>query len=303
VSPSIDIGLNGGIPTGSWVTFSGLEKCGKTYSALDFASTCQKSEYGGMEVYYANIECRLKKMNLTGTNGLNLDKFHVIESTPGNILSAEKYLSIIERIMLNTTNTVMIIDSISAFMTEKEQISGMEEMQRADGAKLFAKFTRKMSNVVPVNSNIIIGILHLGANVSGYGASYIESGGQKIKYQVDVRVQAKSVEPWEVKGVRIGQIVTWLALASALGPPGAKVKSYIRYGYGIDKLYETMVLAIDIGIISKGGSWFSYGEQEIDGEKTPLVKIQGEDNFYQWMLENTNDAIEIQNRVTRMFLK
>ena len=99
VSPALDIVLNGGIPEGSFVVLTGQPKCGKTTTSLDFAATAQRSEYQGKlkdtrEVYYLNIEGRLKKRDLEGIPGLNLSKFHIIGSQQGKILHAEEYLQI-----------------------------------------------------------------------------------------------------------------------------------------------------------------------------------------------------------------
>ncbi len=116
ISPSLDIVLNGGIPEGSFVVLTGQPKCGKTTTSLDFAATAQKPEYKGAlkdtrEVYYLNIEGRLKKRDLEGIPGLNLDKFHVIGSQQGKILHAEEYLQIGEKII----NTISINRDIFLF--------------------------------------------------------------------------------------------------------------------------------------------------------------------------------------------
>ena len=143
VSPSLDIVLNGGIPEGSFVVLTGQPKCGKTTTSLDFAATAQKQQYQGQskaprEVYYLNIEGRLKKRDLEGIPGLDLSRFHVIGSQQGKILHAEEYLQIAERIINEIPGSVIIIDSYSALCTEAEITSDMDKMQRADGAKLLA---------------------------------------------------------------------------------------------------------------------------------------------------------------------
>ena len=100
VSPSLDIVLNGGIPEGSFVILTGQPKCGKTTTSLDFCATAQKKEYAhssfseGRNVYYLNIEGRLKKRDLEGIPGLDLTRFNVIGSKQGKILHAEEYLQI-----------------------------------------------------------------------------------------------------------------------------------------------------------------------------------------------------------------
>jgi recombination protein RecA len=287
LSPSLDMILSGGVPEGSFVVLTGQPKCGKTTTSLDFAATAQKEMYQGnlkkpRHVYYLNIEGRLKKRDLEGINGLDLDRFDIIGSQEGKILNAEEYLQIGERIINEEPGCVLIIDSYSALCTEAEITSDMNKMQRADGAKLLAKFCRKVANVIPVNRNIVIGITHLMGNPTGYGAEFKEKSGQAIAYQTDIKLRAKSFKPWTLgaDNTQIGQEVEWQVVCSALGPPGGVATSYIRYGFGIDKVTEIMMLAIDIGIINKGGAWYSL---EIDGE---TQKFQGTEKLRQFLVDN-----------------
>jgi len=243
VSPALDIILGGGVPEGSFMILTGQPKCGKTTTSLDFAATAQKPEFNGQsgprKVYYLNIEGRLKKRDLEGIQGLDLDRFHIIGSQTGKILHAEEYLQIAERIINEEPECVLIIDSYSALCTEAEITSDMDKMQRADGAKLLAKFCRKVANVIPVNRTVVIGITHLMGN-PGYGnVEWKEKSGQAVAYQTDVKLRAKFHKPWMVgtanNETQIGQEIEWQAQCSAIGPPGGTITSYIRYGQGIDK--------------------------------------------------------------------
>jgi len=296
VSPSLDIILNGGIPEGSFVVLTGQPKCGKTTTSLDFAATAQRPEYkgdlkDGREVYYLNIEGRLKKRDLEGIPGLNLDKFHVIGSQQGKILHAEEYLQIAEKIINEIPGSVLIIDSYSALCTEAEITSEMDKMQRADGAKLLAKFCRKVANVIPVNKNIVIGITHLMGNPTGYGAEFKEKSGQAIAYQTDIKLRAKTFKPWTLSAdsIQVGQEIEWQVICSALGPPGGNITSYLRYGQGIDKYMEAIVLASDMGLIHKGGAWYTLTSIE------DKPKFQGTEKVRIYLLENTkayNDLVK-----------
>lgn len=288
VSPSLDIALNGGIPEGSFVVLTGQPKCGKTTTSLDFAATAQKIEYQGSlktprEVYYLNIEGRLKKRDLEGIPGLDLTRFHVIGSQQGKILHAEEYLQIGEKIINEAPGSVVIIDSYSALCTEAEITSEMDKMQRADGAKLLAKFCRKVANVIPVNKNIVIGITHLMGNPTGYGAEFKEKSGQAIAYQTDIKLRAKTFKPWllSADSNQIGQEIEWQVVCSALGPPGAQITSYIRYGEGIDKYMEAICLASDMGLIQKGGAWYTL----VALPDKP--KFQGTEKVRNFLLNNT----------------
>jgi recombination protein RecA len=294
VSPSLDIILNGGIPEGSFVVLTGQPKCGKTTTSLDFAATAQKPQYQGIlkeprEVYYLNIEGRLKKRDLEGIPGLNLDRFHVIGSQQGKILHAEEYLQIAEKIINEIPGSVLIIDSYSALCTEAEITSEMDKMQRADGAKLLAKFCRKVANVIPVNKNIVIGITHLMGNPTGYGAEFKEKSGQAIAYQTDIKLRAKSFKPWllSADSTQIGQEIEWQVICSALGPPGGNITSYIRYGQGVDKYMEAICLASDIGLIHKGGAWYT-----LTGV-ADKPKFQGTEKVRQYLLENEKAYSEL----------
>jgi len=288
VSPSLDLVLNGGIPEGSFVIFTGHPKCGKTTTSLDFAATAQRPEYAygsfkeGRNVYYLNIEGRLKKRDLQGIPGINLDRFHIIGSQQGKILHAEEYLQIAERIINEEPGSVVIIDSYSALCTEAEITNGMDKMQRADGAKLLAKFCRKVANVIPVNKNVVIGITHLMGN-PGYGnVEFKEKSGQAIAYQTDIKLRAKFFKPWTVgkEDTQVGQMVDWQVICSALGPPGASITSYIRYGQGVDRAMEVFNLAKDIGLIDQAGAWYTISCVE----DTP--KFQGEEKARNYIAEN-----------------
>lgn len=297
VSPSTDIALNGGVPEGSWLVYNGKPKCGKTTSALHFAKNCQKKEYGSKHIYFMNIEGRLKEMNLDGIEGLEKEKFTIIESEEERILSAKDYLNIAEKLVYSHPGCVILFDSFSALCHEKELQDGVGTSTRGGGAALLAQFCRQMANVVPVKKTIIIGITHLMANTSGYGAAMQEKGGLGIAYQVDVKLRCKSTEPWDHNGKRVGQKVTWVAETTALGGvPGSEFESWIRYGKGIDELKEIIVIGQDIGLIEKKGAYYygtfmqNYlpvlGLTQWDDNAIKMTRSQGEDNFYNLLKDN-----------------
>lgn len=304
-SPSIDIILGGGVPEGSWVTLTGEPKCGKTTTALHFSAKAQKPEYGNRNVYYLNIEGRLKSRDLRGIDGLNLENTHIVGSYfdedegKGRILSAEEYLTAGEQVIKNDPGCVLIIDSVSQLITEKEINSEVHEQHRAPGAKLLSNFCKRMSNVLPVNKNIVIAITHLIANVSGYGKTKVESGGRKIAYAVDIKMDAKRVEKWTIgkeEDAPVGQIVTWETQSTAIIAPGRKIASYLRYGHGIDEVTEIVSLAVDTGFITKRGSWLTcsfmenhldlLGVDEWNEETEKSCKAQGQEKIRSLLINN-----------------
>ena len=279
VGPKLDMALGGGVPEGSLFIMTGPEKVGKTVTALSFCANAQK--HYEREVYYANIEGRLKKRDLQGITDLSLDPelMQIIGSTEGNILSAEKYLSIVDNIVHTKPGAVTVVDSFSALSSESELTGNLEDVQVMSVQKILAKFCRRISNVLPINRVTVVGITHLMANVQrfGRGKTKIEKSGSALKYQVDVKLHATHSVPLMQGDTQIGQTIHWQIVTSAIGPPGQKVESHIRYGKGIWKEMEITDLLIDFGLISKAGAWLKLPNGE---------KIQGKVKLAQYLEEN-----------------
>ena len=138
----------------------------------------------------------------------------------------------------------------------------------------------------------------------------MSDGGNKIQYQADTRMEiagggekVSAVSPWtNTSGDRIGQVLDWKMICSSMGAPGGQVQSYLRYGHGIDKTQEILMLACDLGLIDKSGAWFACSfmenckelakeikpELNVDDEEalTKAFKFQGQDNLYTFLSAN-----------------
>ena len=291
VSPKLDIALNGGIPSGCCGIISGKSKSGKSSLALTILANAQKQ---GMRGYYLDVEHRLERKNLEGIPGLDLseDKLQIITSTKGNILTAEKNLTIAETLLKNEEKIIMIIDSTSSLCSLKEYDAEMCAQTRNEGAKLLSQFTRKLSQIVPVQDSIVILIQHLIHNTSGYGPLLMEDGGVKIIYASDFKLRSKGFSKWEEDNRIIGQVINWEIAYSALGQPGANVEGYLRYGCGIDCIRESLEIGIDLGLINKSGAWYNT-----DYSKNPQ-KFQGLNNLWKHLNENIED-IKLLNQLIK----
>lgn len=287
ISPRIDIGLNGGIPEGSWLIVSGPAKAGKSSTVLQL---CANAQQMGKKVFYIDAEHRFKPMNATGIHNLDIEKMMLIRSTIDKQYSGEEFLSIAMDIIKDKDNAgcVLVIDSASALCPSDEIAEDVTGSKRSSTPKMLSNFVKKMAGVVPVMDTIVVVIQHLITNTSGYGAPFTEDGGVKIQYQVDTKLRCKAGKPWLDGDKQIGQTVEWQVMTSALGPPGAKIESYLRYGYGIDDITETIMLASDFGIIQKGGAWYTLP----DG-----TKLQGSEKVYLHLKDNKDKLIDIQNKL------
>lgn len=281
VSPRIDMALNGGIPDGSWVSIAGPPGCGKSTTALQIAANARLPKYNingkPRKLFYLDVEHRLKKMNLKGVHNLNAEDVEVIRSTKEKQLSAEDFLQIAKMILKDPENTgcVIIIDSAAALCPLSELTEDISGDIRSKSPKIMASFCRNLAGTVSVMDNIVIIIHHLITNTSGYGAKYLVDGGIKIEFQDDVRIITKS-RPKIIgnESAPSGHIVEWDITKSANGSQYSDVKSYIKFGYGIDEVREYIDIALEFGIINKSGSWFSFIR---DGS---TEKYQGEEKLY-----------------------
>ena len=296
VSPASDLGLGGGIPEGSWVGLSGPPKSGKTSLALHIAAKAQMPEYGSRPTFLIDVEHRIKTLHLKGIKGLKLAKdgddssgLRIMRSVKGNIIGAEEFLTGATNIIKNNPGAVVIIDSTSALCSAKELSSDISGQMRSLGPKILASFCRQMGPVVPVNNCIVISIQHLIANTSGFGASQYEDSGRKIQYQGDVKMRCKSSQAWKESEVQIGQRTEWTVSWSALGPPGATIVNWLRYGTGIDETTELIDLCLDVGLISAAGAWYNFDylqelaeenlkviEENENAPKSTLIELMGD---------------------------
>jgi recombination protein RecA len=297
VTPKIDIALGGGVPEGSLFIMTGPEKIGKTVHALQFCKNAQKAKIEGdqkRKVYYGNIEGRLKKRDLEGIRGLQFDadNLKIVGSTKGNILSGEKYLAIFDQIIHNEPHAVCVIDSFSALAAESELSGDITDIQVAAMNRYLAKFTRRFANVLPINRVTLVGITHLMANIQKFGAgkSKVEKSGSALKYAQDVKLWATHKQPLMQGETQIGQKVNWVVENSAIGAPGQKVTSIIKYGHGIWNEYELAELAKDYGLV-EGKTWLTLPNGE---------KVQGMSNFATYLENNPEYYDELRQQVFEM---
>ena len=291
VSPKIDIALGGGVPEGSLFIMTGPEKVGKTVTALNFCANAQQDD---RKIYYGNVEGRLRKRDLEGIKELKTDaeKIQIIGSTQGNILSAEQYLGIFDQIIHTHPNTICVVDSFSALASDAELTGDLTDQQVMTVQKILAKFCRRIAPALPINKVTVVGITHLMANVAfGRGKAKVEKSGTALKYQVDVKLHASHTKPIMQGETQIGQTVHWQVVTSAIGPPGQKVESHIKYGRGIWKEMELADLLIDFGIVNKSGAWLTLPNDE---------KMQGKNNLAKYLEENPDQYKEFEDTIFSM---
>lgn len=289
VSPNIDLMLGGGVPEGSFVIPTGPPKLGKTTFGLQLAANAMNPKYdcelkkGGRTLYIFNIEGRLKRRDILGIHGLDPDRVKIIGSEPGRILSAEDYIDYGEQLINENPGDIFIFDSFSQLCTVARKNADVRDRFRDDTSLLLATFCKRICNVIPVNRSIVIGITHRIANQGARPgqSQHSEASGNKVQYAVDVKMAGTHTKPWMAGDAQIGQEVYWNCTSSALGGPG-KCMSYLRYGYGIDKEAELVLLAADCGLLkrkNKDSNWYEFPDGQkmngIDQARNLLISTKG----------------------------
>ena len=131
------------------------------------------------------------------------------------------------------------------------------------------------------------------ANVNkfGRGKTKVEKSGSALKYQVDVKLHATHTSPIMQWDTQIGQTVHWQVITSAIGAPGQKVSSHIKYGRGIWKEMELADLLVDFGTVIKSGAWLTLPNGE---------KLQGKNNLAKYLEENPEEYLTFEDQIFEM---
>lgn len=296
VSPRMDILLNGGITSSSWINILGPSKIGKSTLVLRMAAQAQKLGYF---ILYANVEHRLKQMNLDGTFGLDYrdpEKFMLLQSSKEKTLTGQDFLIIIEDTLKSMEKVMCIVDSISSLAHPKQLEEGTGTHTRGGMGVLVSQFINNCAPLVMQRQHIMVNVQQQYSNTSGYGKGRLASGGTKVVYQGDCILEAKGRTEIKSKDKIIGQKTEWVCECSALGTiPFSKTETSIRYGHGIDPELELVEIGKELAVIDEQGAWLEY-----DG-----VKAQGVAKFADELRTNKAlcDKLQTQINATLKSLK
>lgn len=300
VSPALDLALNGGLLEGSWTIVSGDPKTGKSTTCLQ---VCKNAQDEGRPVIYIDGESRLKAYNLSGTEGLDLEKIQIVHSPEdGESLSAEDFLDIAENLIKRPENSgaVCVIDSCSSLVPRAELEESSSASLRASLPKLLSHWIKKNAQTVVKNKIIVLIITHYITNTSGYGKVKIPDCGVMVQYQADTRLDIAKIEPWEENDKKIGQLVHWKISCSSMGASGTDCISYIKFNKGIDKEKEIIELAESFGIIEKAGAWYTIPFLGKEHGFAESPKFQGQSKIYDFLVERKDIFSLIKTKVKEM---
>ena len=283
-SLSIDNVLGvGGFPRGRIIEIYGPESSGKTTLALQAIAECQK---GGGKCAFIDAEHAIDPKY---AKALGVDVDELILSQPD---SGEQALEIAEVLIKSGAIDLIVIDSVAALVPQAELDGEMGDSNIGLHARLMSKAMRKLAGSMSANNCTAIFINQLREKVGVmFGNPEVTTGGRALKFYASIRLEVRKSEAIKNGSEVVGNKVNVKCAKNNVAPPFKSCTVEIYYGEGISHLSEVVSLGVELGIIDKSGSWFSYkGEKigqgsdsvraylkanpEVDEEITEAIKLK-----------------------------
>jgi recombination protein RecA len=280
-SIGLDMALGiGGLPKGRVVEIYGPESSGKTTLAIHVIAEAQKK--GGMcafiDAEHAFDSVYAQKL------GVDIDNLLISQPDYG-----EQALEIADRLILSGALDVVVIDSVAALVPKAELEGEMGDSKMGLQARLMSQALRKLTATINKTNSCCIFINQLREKIGVmFGNPETTTGGNALKFYASVRLDIRRMAQIKDGDDAIGNHVKVKVVKNKVAPPFRLAEFDIIYGEGISKVGEIIDMGVELGIVQKSGSWFSYNNDKLG---------QGRESVKQLMLDNPEMANEIEAKI------
>jgi recombination protein RecA len=283
---TLDIALGvGGLPRGRVVEIYGPESSGKTTLALHVIAESQK--LGGLAAF-VDVEHALDPLYASAL-GANVDDLLLAQPD-----SAEEALNITETLVRSNKVDIVVVDSVAALVPKAEIEGDMGEAHVGLQARLMSQALRKLTAAIARSRTIVLFINQLRDKIGvTYGSSEVTSGGRALKFYASVRLDVRRVEQIKIGTEVIGSKTKVKVVKNKVAPPFRTAEFDIIYGKGISRTGILLDLALEHGILSKNGSWYTYGDARLG---------QGRENAIRYIAEQPGLEEDIDGKVRLLVL-
>ena len=283
---SLDIALGiGGVPRGRIIEVFGPESSGKTTLALHVIAEAQKM---GGEAAFIDAEHALDPVY---AKKLGVDIDNLIVSQPD---TGEQALEITEALVRSGALDVIVVDSVAALVPKAEIDGDMGDSHMGLQARLMSQALRKLAGAINKSKTVLIFINQLREKIGVmFGNPETTTGGRALKFYASVRMDIRKVENIKQDGDVMGNRVRVKVIKNKVAPPFREAEFDVMYGQGISKEGNIFDMAVNLDIVQKSGSWFSYNGERIG---------QGRENAKRYLVDSKL-IVEVEKKVRENFAK
>lgn len=273
-SIKLDVALGiGGLPRGRVVEIYGPESSGKTTMCLQVVAECQK--LGGTAAYI-DAEHALDPQYARKL-GVQLDDLLISQPDSG-----EQALEICEKLVSSGGVDVVVIDSVAALTPKAELEGDMGDSLPGLQARLMSQALRKLTAAIQRTNTLVIFINQIRMKIGVmFGSPETTTGGNALKFYASVRLDIRRIGSVKNGEEVIGSETRVKVVKNKVAPPFRQAEFHILYGEGTSKVREVIDLGVDLKILDKSGSWYSYkGEKLGQGQTNTEAEIKSRPELF-----------------------